>query len=124
VLAQKATACQTDKVCITVKPAKAVDESLLIKSDLGYGESLNRERAKLRIGRFSIRSPVINLFRASSNDCHYVSSHQSRLGTPECLPILLPDLQRAKHIYRKTSGQLSLGFIPRYLFMQNERHCF
>ncbi len=46
------------------------------------------------------------------------------LWTPECFPILLPNLQRSKHINRKTSGQLSLGFIPHYLFMQNERHCF
>lgn len=46
------------------------------------------------------------------------------LGTPECLPILLPNLQRSKHIYRKGGGQLSLGFITHYLSMQNERHCF
>jgi len=58
------------------------------------------------------------------DDYHSVSSHQHRLWTPECFPILLPNLQRSKHIYRKTSGQLSLGFIPHYLFMQNERHCF
>jgi hypothetical protein len=46
------------------------------------------------------------------------------LRTPESFPILLPDLQRSKHIDRKTSGQLSLGFITHYLFVQNERHGF
>jgi hypothetical protein len=43
---------------------------------------------------------------------------------PECLPILLPNLQYSKDIDRKTSGQLSLGLVPHDLFVQNERHGF
>ena len=46
------------------------------------------------------------------------------LWMPESLPILLPNLQRAKHIDRKTSGYLSLGLVAHYLFVQNERHGF
>ena len=46
------------------------------------------------------------------------------LGTPEGLPILLSNLQCSKHIYRKTGRQLSLCFITRYLFVQDERHGF
>ena len=54
----------------------------------------------------------------------YASSHQQGLWTPERLPIFLPDLQRSKHIDRKTSRHLSLGFLPHDLFVQNERHGF
>jgi len=46
------------------------------------------------------------------------------LRTPECLPIFLPDLQCSKHIDRKTSRYLSLGFVPHDLFVQNKRHGF
>jgi hypothetical protein len=46
------------------------------------------------------------------------------LGTPECLPIFLPDLQRSKDIDRKTSRYLSLSFVPHDLFVQNKRHGF
>ena len=46
------------------------------------------------------------------------------LRTPECLPIFLPNLQRSKHIDRKTSRYLSLGFVPHDLFVQNKRHGF
>ena len=51
-------------------------------------------------------------------------THQDRLWAPECFPIFLSDLQRSKHIDRKACRDLSLGFIPHYLFVQNERHGF
>lgn len=64
--------------------------------------------------------------RTVSASCQLVQVKFESYGlwTPECLPILLSNLQRSKHIYRKSSGQLSLGFITYYLSMQNERHCF
>jgi len=69
-----------------------------------------------------IWDPSLEVIRSSSstlgpNELSIKAHHQHGLWTPEGLPILLPNLQRSKHIYRKTSGQLSLGFITHYLFV-------
>ncbi len=70
-----------------------------LRSDLPHAESFE---AKPICGGFRKRRELEERFS---------------LWTPECLPILLPNLQRSKYIYRKIGGELSLGFIPRYLFM-------
>ena len=84
---------------------------------------ITRGGGQLRIGELTIQSPILNLFRSFFTIAVDIF-HEHELWTPECFPILLPNLQHSKHIDRKTSGQLSLGFIPHYLFMQNERHGF
>ena len=76
-----------------------------------------------------IWDPSLEVIRSSSstlgpNELSVKAHHQHGLWTPEGLPILLPNLQCSKHIYRKTGRQLSLCFITRYLFVQNERHGF
>jgi len=66
--------------------------------------------------------PSLEVIRSFSsmlgpNELFIKAHHRQGLWPPECLPILLPNLQCSKHIYRKTSGQLSLGFITHYLFV-------
>ena len=64
------------------------------------------------LGTFNRLAAEVGLVCASGS-----GTERFLLWTPECLPILLPNLQRSKYIYRKIGGELSLGFIPRYLFM-------
>ena len=84
-------------------------------------EKTGSEFAGIRCGFFGAENDADSCGSFAAVEWH---DSDRLLGTPERLPILLPDLHRSKHIDRKTDGQLSLGFIRYYLFVKNKCHRF